>query len=157
MLRRDGVASLSNIIETFIKGLLDKTDGIAEIQRNELANKFNCVPSQINYVIATRFTADQGYYVESYRGGGGYVRIKRINVSADQYLAHIALAMGDSLSQQSAEAFINNFLDYDAVSYRESMLLKAAVSDRVMRGMPQPLRDKLRARILKNMITSLLE
>lgn len=151
------MASLSNIIEAFIKELMDTADGIAEIQRNELANRFKCVPSQINYVIATRFTPDQGYYVESCRGGGGYVRIRRINATADEYLAHIVLAVGDSISQQSIEAFINNFLDYDAISYRESLILKAAVSDKIMKGIPQPARDKFRARILKNMIAALLE
>lgn len=151
------MARLSDIIEAFIKQMINDTDGSAEIQRNELANYFNCVPSQINYVIATRFTNDRGYYVESRRGGGGHIRIKRINMnSKGNYLMHIVMSMGDSISQQSAEAFINNFIDYDAISVREGLLLKAAVSDKVLGNVPIPKRDLLRASILKNMLISLL-
>ena len=106
------MASLSDIIETFIKQMISDTNGAIEIQRNELANQFNCVPSQINYVISTRFTTDRGYYVESRRGGGGHVRIKRINITRPgNYLMHIVSSMGTSISQQSAEVFINNFID----------------------------------------------
>ena len=71
------MARMSDIIEDFIKQLINETDGSIEIQRNELANYFKCVPSQINYVIDTRFTTERGYYVESRRGGGGYIKIQR--------------------------------------------------------------------------------
>ncbi|NLK42961.1 MAG: CtsR family transcriptional regulator, partial [Tissierellia bacterium] len=75
---------LTNIIERFLKSLIDaQEDGIIEIQRNELAEKFNCAPSQINYVLSTRFTPYKGYYIESRRGGGGYIKI--IKVSIDEY------------------------------------------------------------------------
>ncbi|OPX45450.1 transcriptional regulator CtsR [Ruminiclostridium hungatei] len=151
------MASLSDIIETFIKQMISDTNGAVEIQRNELANQFNCVPSQINYVISTRFTTDRGYYVESRRGGGGHVRIKRINVSRPgNYLMHIVSSMGNSISQQSAEVFINNFIDYDVISEREGYIMKAASSDRVIGPVPMPDRDMLRATLLKNMIMSLL-
>jgi len=151
------VASLSDIIETFIKQMISDTNGAVEIQRNELANQFNCVPSQINYVISTRFTTDRGYYVESRRGGGGHVRIKRINVSIPgNYLMHIVSSMGNSISQQSAEVFINNFIDYDVISEREGYIMKAAISDKVVGPVPMPDRDMLRATLLKNMIMSLL-
>ena len=106
------MARMSDIIEEFIKQLINETDGVIEIQRNELANYFKCVPSQINYVIDTRFTTERGYYVESRRGGGGYIKIKRVNVDRPgNYLMHIVSSMGDSISQQSAEVFINNFVD----------------------------------------------
>mgnify|MGYP005838712963 CR=1 FL=1 len=151
------MARLSDIIEAFIKQLINDADGVIEIQRNELANKFNCVPSQINYVIDTRFNADKGYYVESRRGGGGHIRIKRVNISRPgNYLMHIVMSMGDSISQQSAESFINNFIDYEAISYREGLLIKAATSDKALIGIPVPHRDLLRAAILKNMLMSLL-
>ncbi len=151
------MASLSDIIETFIKQMIADTNGSIEIQRNELANQFNCVPSQINYVISTRFTTDRGYYVESRRGGGGHVRIKRINITRPgNYLMHIVSSMGTSISQQSAEVFIKNFIDYDVISEREGYIMKAAVSDKIIGTVPMPDRDILRAMLLKNMIMSLL-
>lgn len=151
------MASLSDLIETFIKQMIADTDGTIELQRNELANQFKCVPSQINYVISTRFTTDRGYYVESRRGGGGHVRIRRVNMNRPgNYLMHIVSAMGQSISQQSAEVFINNFIDYDVISDREGYIMKAAVSDKVIGGIPMPDRDMVRAALLKNMIMSLL-
>lgn len=156
-IRGDDMARLSDIIEAFIKQMIADTDGTIEIQRNELANHFNCVPSQINYVIDTRFTADRGYYVESRRGGGGHVKIRRININRPgNYLMHIVSSMGNSISQQSAEVFINNFVDYDVISEREGFVMKAAVSDKVLGGIQMPDRDILRAVLLKNMIISLL-
>jgi transcriptional regulator of stress and heat shock response len=151
------LASLCDLIETFIKQMIIDTNGSIEIQRNELANQFNCVPSQINYVISTRFTTDRGYYVESRRGGGGHVRIKRIDITIPgNYLMHIVSSMGSSISQQSAEVFIANFVDYDVISEREGFIMKAATSDKVIGGIPMPNRDILRATQLKNMILCLL-
>ena len=85
---------LSDLIEDFIKEMLENDDE-AIIQRNDLAGKFNCVPSQINYVISTRFTPTQGYYVESQRGGGGYIKIEKVNVTKSSYLMHIINSIGD--------------------------------------------------------------
>lgn len=151
------MARMSDIIEAFIKQMMNDTDGSVEIQRNELASQFKCVPSQINYVIDTRFTTDRGYYVESRRGGGGHIRIRRVNINRPgNYLMHIVSSMGVSISQQSAEVFINNFVDYDVISIREGLILKAATSDKVLGFVPMPDRDVLRASILKNAITSLL-
>jgi transcriptional regulator CtsR len=150
------VTRLSDIIENFIKQALRDAEGVAEIQRNELASQFNCVPSQINYVIATRFTNDRGYYVESRRGGGGFIRISRVNVSGDgRYLMHIVSSLGDSIGQQDAEAFINNFVDYEVIRPREANIMKAAVSDKNLMRVGQPDRDMLRADILKNMLIGL--
>jgi transcriptional regulator CtsR len=153
------MARLSDIIETFIKELIVSADGAVEIQRNELANQFNCVPSQINYVLDTRFNVERGYYVESRRGGGGYIRIRRVDVCNNtpaRYLMHIVSSMGDSISQQSAEIFINNFIDYNVLMEREGLMLKAATSDKVLGNIPLPERDILRAGIFKNMLMSLL-
>ncbi|NLM73356.1 MAG: CtsR family transcriptional regulator [Clostridiaceae bacterium] len=150
------MARLSDIIEEFLKALINEEEGAVEIQRNELANKFNCVPSQINYVISTRFTADKGYYVESRRGGGGYISIKRINIeSVSDYLMHIIPSIGDKISQHTCEVFINNFVDYNIIEPREAMLMKAATSDKVLMGVPIDKRDDVRAAIFKNMLTSL--
>jgi transcriptional regulator CtsR len=153
------MARLSDIIEAFIKNLITSTDGVVEIQRNELANQFNCVPSQINYVLDTRFNVERGYYVESRRGGGGYIRIRRADICSSnpsKYLMHIVSSMGDSISQQSAEIFINNFVDYDVLLEREGLIMKAATSDKVLSNISLPDRDIIRAGIFKNMLLSLM-
>lgn len=150
------MARLSDIIENFLKGLIIEEEGAVEIQRNELASKFNCVPSQINYVISTRFTAEKGYYVESRRGGGGYISIKRLNLdSAGDYLMHIITSIGDRITQFTSEVFINNFVDYNIIEVREAMIMKAATSDKVLADVPIEKRDDVRAAILKNMLMSL--
>ena len=147
---------LSDLIEDFIKQLIDDTDGAVEIQRNELAGRFNCVPSQINYVIDTRFSSERGYFVESRRGGGGHIRIRRVVIDRPSgYLMHIINSMGDALSQQSAEVFISNFVDYDVINAREALLLKSATSNKTLAYVPVAQRDVLRAIILKRMLISL--
>ncbi len=151
------MARLSDMIERFIKELIEETDGVIEIQRNELANYFNCVPSQINYVIDTRFTTERGYYVESRRGGGGHIKIKRISLSRPAgYLMHAINSIGEKLTQQAAEAFINNFIDYDIINTREADIMKAALSDKILNNVSIEQRDSLRAKMLKNMLLSLL-
>lgn len=150
------MARLSDIIESFIKEMMDDMDGSIEIQRNELANRFNCVPSQINYVISTRFSNDKGYYVESRRGGGGYISIKRLNVdSVGEYLMHIITSIGDKLSQHTCEIFVQNFMDYDIINEQEAGLMKAATSDKALAAVPPDSRDEIRMTILKNMLMSL--
>ena len=152
------MARLSDVIETFIKQIMSDAQGVAEIQRNELASQFNCVPSQINYVISTRFTNDRGYFVESRRGGGGYIRISRVNITGDYnggYLMHIVSAIGDKIGQHDADAFIRNFVDYNVVEQREAEVMRAAVSDKILYRVQQPERDAIRADILKNMLTVL--
>ena len=146
---------ISDIIEKFLKELMSETDGVVEIQRNELANYFKCVPSQINYVISTRFTTEKGYMVESRRGGGGYIKIKRVQVNKSNYLMHIVNSVGKSITQQDAEAFINNFLDYKIVGPREALLMKVAVSDKIL-TVSQPLRDEVRANMIKNMMVNII-
>ena len=105
---------MSDTIEEFIKELL-KDDDELEIQRNELAEQFNCVPSQINYVIATRFKPSQGYYVESRRGGGGHIKIKKINVTKSNLIMHTINSMGDSITGNEVDIFISNFLSYGLI------------------------------------------
>lgn len=151
------MARLSDIIESFIKEMIEDMDGAIEIQRNELANRFNCVPSQINYVISTRFSTDKGYYVESRRGGGGYISIKRLNTSsAAEYLMHIITSIGDKLSQHTCEIFIHNFMDYDIIDEQEAGLMKAATSDKALAAVSPENRDEIRMTILKNMLMSLI-
>ena len=123
---------MSDVIEEFIKDLFDDNNEYIEIQRNELAEKFNCVPSQINYVISTRFRPSQGYYVESKRGGGGHIRIKKINITKSNYLMHIITSMGDTITSNEVDIFISNFLSYNIVNKTEAKLLKVATSDNVL-------------------------
>ena len=147
---------LSDIIENFIKELLEDTNGTIEIQRNELAEYFNCVPSQINYVITTRFNPNQGYYVESRRGGGGNIKIRRINITKSNYLMHIITSIGDKISMKEVNIFINNFLLNDIISEKEAKLIRIATSDNVL-TVPIDIRDSLRANIFKNLLVNLVE
>lgn len=99
------MANLSDIIEGFIKEMFeDIPEGILDIQRNEMANHFNCAPSQINYVLTTRFTLERGYFVESRRGGGGYIRIKKLKISEDEFLREIMDFIGETISKSLRES-----------------------------------------------------
>lgn len=146
---------ISDIIEEFIKDLFDNEEEI-EIQRNDLAQKFNCVPSQINYVIATRFKPSQGYYVESKRGGGGHITIRKVSNTKSDYLLHIINNIGNSISNSEAEILISDFLTYNLVNKKEAKLLRVATSDNVL-DIPKEYKDKLRANILKNMLLNLTD
>ncbi len=147
---------MSDIIEEFIKELLKDEDEYVEIQRNELAEHFKCVPSQINYVIQTRFKPSQGYYVESRRGGGGHIRIKKINITKNNYLMHIIASMEEKITASEADIYISNFLSYGIITEKEAKLLKVATSDNVL-IIPQEIKDKVRANILKNMLLNIAE
>ena len=146
---------MSDMIEEFIKELFDDEDYI-EIQRNDLAEHFNCVPSQINYVISTRFKPAQGYYVESKRGGGGHISIRKINTTKSNYLMHTISSIGDRITSQEVDIFLSNFLSYEVVTEKEAKLLKVATSDNVL-TVPQNIKDELRAKIFKNMLINLVE
>ena len=143
------------MIEDFIKDLFDEENSI-DIQRNDLAEKFNCVPSQINYVIATRFKPSQGYYVESKRGGGGHITITKINITKSNYLMHIISSIGEKITAKEVRIFISNFLSYGIVTEKEAKLLKVATSDNVLTVDPED-KDSLRANIFKNMLLNLVE
>jgi len=145
---------MSDMIEEFIKDMFDESDYI-EIQRNDLAEQFNCVPSQINYVISTRFQPAQGYYVESKRGGGGHITIKKINITKSNYIMHIIAGLGDKITSQEVGIFISNLLSYKVITEEQAKLLKVATSDNVL-IIPNEYRDSLRASIFKNMLINLV-
>lgn len=147
---------ISDMIEGFIKDLFEDGEDYVEIQRNELAEHFNCVPSQINYVISTRFSPTQGYYVESRRGGGGYIGIKKVNITKNNYLMHIIRNIEDRISANEVDIFISNFMSYGITNEKEAKLLKVATSDNVLTIDPS-IRDELRAKIFKNMLLNLIE
>ncbi|GIP45933.1 transcriptional regulator CtsR [Paenibacillus sp. J45TS6] len=149
--------NISDIIEQYLKNILqDSSDGMIEIQRNDLADKFSCVPSQINYVISTRFTLEKGYLVESKRGGGGYIRIQRVELPAHSVLGgHFHQHIGDEINQASAEGLIYQLEEAKFLNSREAALIKAAMSREVL-FIKLPYRDQIRARMLKAMLISLL-
>ena len=146
---------ISDIIEDFIKEMLDDENS-AIIQRNDLAEQFNCVPSQINYVISTRFTPVQGYYVESQRGGGGYIKIKKVNVTNSDYLMHIITSIGNQVTAKEVDIFVNNFLDNGVINEKEARLIKSATNDKVLTLKP-PTKDEVRANVFKNMLITLVQ
>ena len=124
------MARLSDMIEDFINALLNESDGQLELQRNELADYFECAPSQINYVLATRFSVDRGYYIESRRGGGGYIRIIRLDIDDDDYMMYLLRErIGNRISQQAAEDIIYHMLNKGIITRRESIIMKSAIQD----------------------------
>ena len=144
---------MSDMIEQFILDMLSQ-QGEAEIKRNELAGQFKCVPSQINYVISTRFNVENGYIVESRRGGGGSIKIRRVAMSPDNYMMHVINSVGDQISQLSVQIFIKNFYENGRITLREAELMLAALSDRAL-PLPQPQNDQIRAGVFKKMLTKL--
>ena len=147
---------ISDIIEEFIKDMFTDESDYIEIGRNDLAEHFNCVPSQINYVISTRFKPSQGYYVESKRGGGGHIKIRKIDVTKSSYLMHIITNIENGLTAQEVDILISDLLSYGIVSKKEAKLLKVATSDNIL-IIPTQYRDDLRANIFKNMLLNLVE
>ncbi len=151
------MARLSDVIECLIKQMIDDNDGYAIISRSVLAERVKCVPSQITYVLSTRFTNGQGYIVESRRGGGGEIRIARVKrVSTTDYLMHTINSLGDDLSQQQAEVYLRNFLDYDVINPSQMSLMKAALSEKALYLIEPDKRATVRMDIFKNMMISLI-
>lgn len=147
--------NISDIIEEYLKQVIQKSQaGMIEMQRSDLAELFQCVPSQINYVISTRFSPDHGYVVESKRGGGGYIRIRQVQLNEHEPLLHIVQSIGPSMTQREAEGLIERLKREAVVTDREAGMLRAAVNRDALR-IGLPLRDELRARMLVQMLYAL--
>ena len=146
---------LSDSIEQFIKTMLAQEEQQVELKRNELAEYFGCAPSQINYVLATRFTPDHGYIIESRRGGGGCIRIFGMQQDTGKQLVYLLHErIGDSISARSASHLIQQLNEREMVTADEAALMLAAVSPQSLSlPLPEELKDALRAKILKNMLT----
>ena len=147
---------MSDLVAQTILEMLDSQNGNAEIQRNELATNLGCVPSQINYVITSRFTPEQGYVVESRRGGGGYIRITRIKTDDKTMLMHVVNSIGDSLDKMTAEVMLKNLYREQILDRKTANVMAVALSDRALKSAPQNIRDNLRADIFKTMLISTL-
>ena len=148
---------LSDSIESFIKTMLNEESTEVELKRNELAEYFGCAPSQINYVLATRFSPDHGYLTESRRGGGGYIRIVRVVESGSQRLMYlINERIGDSLSEEECMRLISQLKEQRIVTAEEADLMASSVNARAM-GVPvtETLKNALRARIMKSMLMTI--
>lgn len=143
---------ISDSVANYILQLLNEANGTAEIQRNELAGFLGCVPSQINYVLTSRFTPEQGYLVESRRGGGGYIRITRLQVTKPDMIMHIINAVGDALSAGAARTMTENMAQSGILTSGAAELIQAAVSEKSLAAVPKELRDAVRACIYKNML-----
>lgn len=147
---------LSDLIAQRILELLAASDGIAEIQRNELAAVMGCVPSQINYVLSSRFTPEQGFMVESRRGGGGYIRITRVHLDRGGALMHLINSLGGALEPAAARAILTNLQYQQLISPEAMRLMLAALDENAYRECPPALRDRLRASIFKQMLLTLI-
>ncbi len=143
---------ISDSVANYILRLLNETDGTAEIQRNELAGYLGCVPSQINYVLTSRFTPEQGYLVESRRGGGGYIRITRLRVSKPDMVMHIINAVGNALDAGTARAMTENMEQNGIITPAAAELIRAATSEKSLTAVPKEFRNTVRAAIYKNML-----
>ena len=144
---------ISDLITCFIQNALDETDGdVVELQRGDLAQRFNCVPSQINYVMSTRFSPEHGYIVESRRGGNGYIRITRVRTDRKTLLMQVINSIGDALDYQSAKAIANNLADSGAIEAATARILLAAMSENALREVPKEVRNRVRAGIFKQVL-----
>jgi transcriptional regulator CtsR len=148
--------NISDIIENYLQQMLAASEsGVVEIKRSELADEFQCVPSQINYVISTRFTVEKGYLVESKRGGGGFIRIRKVQMHSEkEYFADLLLHIGDSIPQLTAEHVLSRLVADEWLSEREATLIKSLISRETLQ-LPIPMRDELRARMLRSMVSIL--
>ncbi|MDQ0255973.1 transcriptional regulator CtsR [Evansella vedderi] len=148
--------NISDVIENYLKQIIERSNKeLIEIKRSELAERFECVPSQINYVISTRFTVEKGYMVESKRGGGGYIRIIKVKPNDQlELFSQLVEIIGQRISQSSAENIIRRLFEEEAISKREANIM-LSVMDRSILSIKLPHRDEMRARILKAMISTL--
>lgn len=146
------MARLSNHIEDYLRALLLEREGQIEIKRNVLAEHFNCAPSQINYVLTTRFTPVQGFFVESRRGGGGFIRIVQVEIKDDDHFyEQLTEAVGESITQSKANQILNTLLEAENITENEHRLLGIALSDRSL-AVASDKRNAVRADLLQNIL-----
>ncbi|WP_312635293.1 CtsR family transcriptional regulator [Oscillibacter sp.] len=149
---------ISDLIASFLQESLNETDGgVLEVQRSDLAQRFNCVPSQINYVMSTRFSPEHGYIVESRRGGNGYIRITRVRMDRQTLLMHVINSVGDRLDFPSARAILSNLVSSGALEDSVGETLLTCMDDRVLGAVPRELRDFVRAEMMKQVLIHQVE
>ena len=146
---------ISDMIERIINEMLKENEGLAEFKRNDLALKFGCVPSQINYVITSRFTPEKGYTVESRRGGGGFIKITQVRFDKSSYIMHFINAVGESIDYNTTKVFLANLYNHDIINEREVNMILNITSDNLLREFTDK-KDMLRAAVLKNAVLALI-
>ena len=147
---------LSDHIAKMIEEMLEAGSGSAEVKRNDLAAQLGCVPSQINYVITSRFTPERGYVTESRRGGGGYIRIVRVPMTKNEYLMHVFQAVGNELTENDAKAFLNNLFGQGLLTEREAKLVAQTMMQPSIEKCPAILRDGVRADMMRHVLMLLM-
>lgn len=148
--------TISEYIASIIEDMLSEGGGVTEVKRNDLAARLGCVPSQINYVITSRFTPERGYVIESKRGGGGYIRIVKKQLGKNEYLMHFFHAIGNEIAERESAAYVSNLRSAGIISEREEMLILSSISSSALDGVPPNLKNKVRADILRHIILSLI-
>ena len=147
--------NISNIIASMISEMLED-GGSTEIQRNELAQRVGCVPSQINYVISSRFTPEHGYIVESQRGGGGYIRITRVNFDVDTLKMHLVNSVGSQIDEGTCRAHIKNLYEREIIDEKTAKLMISSLCGNAYRDIPKSYADTVRASIFKQILRNTL-
>lgn len=149
----DGQVGITDLIASFLQESLETSEnGVLEVQRSDLAQRFNCVPSQINYVMSTRFSPERGYIVESRRGGNGYIRITRVRVDRQTLLMHVINSLGGQVDLPSARAILGNLVQAGALDRTACRSILAAIGDKALSAVPREIRDTVRADIMKQVL-----
>ena len=149
------MANISDIIENFILDQLAEYNEL-NLSRNDLASYFNVAPSQINYVLSTRFTFPRGFITESRRGGGGYIKLTRLNMNNDDVLGVINDILKDGIDYVSSVQLLDNLYEKQLITDREREMLKSALSDKALRN-PVNNNDVLRSNILKEVLINIIK
>lgn len=147
---------LADSIAKLIEQMLDESGGSLELKRNEMATQLGCVPSQISYVITSRFTPERGYIIESRRGGGGCIRIVRKQMHKSEYLMHFFYAIGNEIDENESKAYLKNLLGNSIIDQREYSIIHSALSNAALSSIAPESRGKIRADIFRHIILSMM-
>lgn len=147
--------NISDYITTLILESLEEDGGTLEFTRNEMASKIGCVPSQINYVITSRFTPERGYIVESKRGGGGYIRITQVEVKKENIIMHLINCVGDEIDESTCQAILKNLYNDKLIDECIYNIINMAIINNTLKEIESSKRNRVRATIFKNMILCL--
>lgn len=147
---------LSDAIADMILNMFDDNTSTIQIHRNDLAQQLGCVPSQINYVITSRFTPEQGYRIESRRGGGGYIMITRA-ATKENALMSLVNSIGNSIDEKSAKANIYNLHYQGLLSDKAGRIMMSVVSDNNFKGVETEIKNQIRASLLKQMLLAYVD